>query len=170
MRWIPAYVGLGSNLDEPRPQVERALGALAELSGSRLILRSRLYASRPLGPVPQPDFVNAVAGLLTTLDAETFFAGLRALETRLGRVRTPQRWGPRIIDLDLLVFGPEQRDGGGLALPHPGIVERNFVLYPLAEIAPDLTIPGRGCVRELAARLPAEGIRVLEADPTCPSP
>jgi 2-amino-4-hydroxy-6-hydroxymethyldihydropteridine diphosphokinase len=170
MRWIPAYVGLGSNLDEPRVQVERALGALAGLPGSRLLLRSRLYGSRPLGPVPQPDYVNAVAGLLTTLDAETFFVELRALEARLGRVRSSRRWGPRTIDLDLLVFGAERRDAGELTLPHPGIVERNFVLYPLAEIAPDLTIPGRGRVRELAARVSPEGIRALEADPTRPTP
>jgi 2-amino-4-hydroxy-6-hydroxymethyldihydropteridine diphosphokinase len=169
MHWIPAYVGLGSNLDEPRTQIGRALNALADLPGSRLVLRSRLYGSKPFGPVPQPDFVNAVAGLLTTLDADAFFAALRALEPQLGRVPPRQRWGPRAIDLDLLLFGSERRDAGELLLPHPGIVERNFVLYPLADIAPDLTIPGRGRVRELAARVSPEGIWTLEADQTRPS-
>jgi 2-amino-4-hydroxy-6-hydroxymethyldihydropteridine diphosphokinase len=169
MRWIPAYVGLGSNLDEPRTQIGRALDALAELPGSRLVLRSRLYGSKPFGPVPQPDFVNAVAGLLTTLDADAWFAALRALEPRLGRVPPRERWGPRAIDLDLLLFGSERRDAGELLLPHPGIVERNFVLYPLADIAPDLTIPGRGRVRELAARVSPQGIWTLEADQARPS-
>jgi 2-amino-4-hydroxy-6-hydroxymethyldihydropteridine diphosphokinase len=168
MRWVPAYVGLGSNLDGPRAQVERALVELGRLAGTRLVLRSRLYGSKPFGPVAQPDYVNAVAGLLTTLDADAFFGALRALESRLGRVAPRERWGPRAIDLDLLVFGTEQRATGELVLPHPGIVERNFVLYPLADIAPELTIPGRGRVRELAARVSPEGIWPLEADQARP--
>jgi 2-amino-4-hydroxy-6-hydroxymethyldihydropteridine diphosphokinase len=165
MRWIPAYVGLGSNLDGPRARVERAFAALAQLPDTQLVLRSPLYGSKPLGPVAQPDFVNAVAGLLTTLDVERFFRALRALEPGLGRVPPRQRWGPRAIDLDLLVFGGERRDSGELTLPHPGIVERNFVLYPLLDIAPELEIPGCGRVRELAARVPSAGIWPLEADP-----
>ena len=161
MHWTPAYVALGSNLGDPRAQVERALDALAGLPGTRLVLRSRLYGSKPFGPVPQPDYVNAAAGLLTTLALESLFAALRALEPRLGREPPRERWGPRAIDLDLLVFGAEQRSGGELALPHPGIVERNFVLYPLMDIAPDLVIPGRGRVRELAARVGGAGIWTL---------
>jgi 2-amino-4-hydroxy-6-hydroxymethyldihydropteridine diphosphokinase len=161
MRWLPAYVGLGSNVDEPRAQIERALTGLGRLPGTRLVLRSRLYGSKPFGPVAQPDFVNAVAGLLTTLDADGFFRELRALESALGRVRPRERWGPRVIDLDLLLFGAERRESGELLLPHPGIVERNFVLYPLAEVAPELTIPGRGRVRELAAAASFEGIWTL---------
>jgi 2-amino-4-hydroxy-6-hydroxymethyldihydropteridine diphosphokinase len=164
MHWFPAYVGLGSNLDEPRRQIERAFAALAGLPGTRLILRSRLYGSKPLGPVPQGDFVNAAAGLLTTLEPDAFFRELRALEPRLGRQPPRERWGPRTIDLDLLVFGAERRESGELLLPHPGIVERNFVLYPLADIAPELTIPGRGRVRELAAAVSPEGIWPLAAD------
>ena len=164
MRWIPAYVGLGSNLDGPSEHIARAFEALAALPDTRLVLRSRLYGSKPFGPVVQPDFVNAAAGLLTTLALEAFFRALRALEPRLGREPPRERWGPRAIDLDLLVFGEERRAGGELVLPHPGIVERNFVLYPLADIAPELLIPGQGRVRELAARVAPEGIWLLEND------
>ena len=164
MRWIPAYVGLGSNLDGPRERIERAFAALAGLPDTRLVRRSRLYGSKPFGPVPQADYVNAAAGLLTTLAAEEFFRALRALEPRLGRAPPRERWGPRAIDLDLLVFGEEQGTGEALTLPHPGIVERNFVLYPLLDIAPELVIPGQGRVRELAARVAPEGIWLLEQD------
>lgn len=169
MRWLPAYVALGSNLDDPRARIERALAALAGLPHTRLEMRSRLYGSKPFGPIAQPDFVNAAAGLLTTLDAEAFFGALRALELALGRKRPGERWGPRVIDLDLLVFGSESRDTGELLLPHPGIVERNFVLYPLADIAPDLLIPQRGRVRELVARVAPEGIWPLAVDLMAPA-
>ena len=152
-RLVPAYVALGSNLDIPRAQVERALTALAELPQTRLVLRSSLYASRPLGPVEQPDFVNAVAGLLTGLEPGALLAALKDLEARLGRARPVVRWGPRRIDLDLLVHGTARSDTDALRLPHPGIAERDFVLVPLAEIAPDLDVPGLGRVRDLLGRL-----------------
>jgi 2-amino-4-hydroxy-6-hydroxymethyldihydropteridine diphosphokinase len=162
-RLVPAYVALGSNLDEPRTQVERALVVLAELPRTRLVLCSSLYASRPLGPVAQPDFVNAVAGLLTGLDPAALLAALKDLEVRLGRARPVQRWGPRRIDLDLLVHGTERSDTEELRLPHPGIAERAFVLVPLAEIAPDLAVPGLGRVRDLLARLDAEPLERVAA-------
>jgi len=152
-RLVPAYVALGSNLDDPRSQVERALAALAELPGTRLVLRSSLYVSRPFGPVEQPDFVNAVAGLLTALDPVAMLVALKDIEARLGRTRPVVRWGPRRIDLDLLVHGTERSDAETLKLPHPGIAERAFVLVPLAEIAPDLVVPGLGRARDLLARL-----------------
>jgi 2-amino-4-hydroxy-6-hydroxymethyldihydropteridine diphosphokinase len=157
--WLtPAYVALGSNLDDPRVQVERALDALAGVRNSRLVLRSSLYRSRPFGPVEQPDFVNAVAGLLTTLSPEALLAELQALETRLGRERPVVRWGPRRIDLDLLAHGTGCADQPGLTLPHPGIADRAFVLVPLAEIAADLAVPGRGRVRALLARVDSSGV------------
>ncbi len=158
MLWHPAYVGLGSNLDEPAIQVRRALAALAELPHTRLFRRSSLYVSRPFGPVVQPDFVNAVAGLLTQLDAADFFSELRKLERELGRSPPRERWGPRRIDLDLLMFAQLRLEGPGLQLPHPGIVERNFVLYPLSEVAPELPVPGCGRIAELVARVSSEGI------------
>ena len=157
--WLtPAYVALGSNLDDPRVQVERALDALAGVRNSRLVLRSSLYRSRPFGPVEQPDFVNAVAGLLTTLSPEALLAELQALETRLGRERPVVRWGPRRIDLDLLAHGTGCVDQPALTLPHPGIADRAFVLVPLAEIAADLAVPGRGRVRALLARVDPSGV------------
>lgn len=160
---IPAYVALGSNLDDPRAQVERALDELAGIRKSRLVLRSSLYRSRPFGPVTQPDFVNATAGLLTALSPADLLAELQALETSLGRRRPVVRWGPRRIDLDLLVHGTTRCDEPGLALPHPGIAERAFVLVPLAEVAADLTVPALGRVRALLSRVDVSGIERIVA-------
>jgi 2-amino-4-hydroxy-6-hydroxymethyldihydropteridine diphosphokinase len=159
--WQPVYVGVGSNLDDPRAQVLRALERLALLPRSRLVLRSRLYGSKPLGPVAQPDFVNAAAALLTQLDVEHCFGELRELERALGRTPPRERWGPRVIDLDLLAFAREQRSSAELTLPHPQIAQRNFVLYPLAEIAAELELPGAGRVAQLQAAVASEGLWVL---------
>jgi 2-amino-4-hydroxy-6-hydroxymethyldihydropteridine diphosphokinase len=159
--WHPAYVGLGSNLDEPLVQIRRACAALSQVPHSRLVALSALYASQPMGPVAQPDFVNAVAGMLTQLPVTEFFQVLRRLERDLGREPPRVRWGPRRIDLDLLVFGAERVQSAELTLPHPGIVERNFVLYPLAEVAPELEVPGHGRVARLAGRVAATGLRRL---------
>ncbi len=159
--WQPAYIGVGSNLEDPRAQVFGAFDRLRELPRTRLVLTSRLYRSRPFGKVDQPDFVNAVAGVLTQLDPPTLLRELRAVEKAMGRPERHERWGPRIIDLDLLAVGSERRSDAQLTLPHPGIVERNFVLYPLAELAPDLDLPGLGRVAELAAAVTAEGLTVL---------
>ncbi len=159
--WRPAYVGVGSNLEDPRAQVLRAISRLAQLPLTRVELTSPLYRSRPLGPIVQPDFVNAVVGLLTQLEAPALLAALRALEAALGRPAAHERWGPRVIDLDLLSYGREHRSAPALTLPHPGIPERNFVLYPLADIAPDLDLPGLGRVAALAGRVTAEGLARL---------
>ncbi len=162
-RWVPAYVALGSNLDDPRAQVERAFAALGTLRDSRLVARSALYRSPPFGPVAQPDFVNAVAGMLTRLDPRSMLVELKAIEARLGRERPAVRWGPRHIDLDLLVHGTSRVAEPGLEVPHPGIAERAFVLVPLAEVAPDLDVPGLGRVATLAARLDSTGLERLAA-------
>ena len=162
-RWVPAYVALGSNLDDPREQVERALAALAGLPDTRLVLRSSLYRTRPFGPVQQPDFVNAAAGLLTRLDPAGLLAQLKALEAQLGRERPVVRWGPRRIDLDLLVHSVARIAEPDLEVPHPGIADRAFVLVPLAEFAPDLVVPGRGRVRDLLARVDSTGLERLVA-------
>lgn len=157
--WLnPAYVALGSNLDDPRAQVERALDALAGIRDSRLVLRSSLYRTRPFGPVEQPDFINATAGLLTPFSPTELLTELQSLEILLGRERPAVRWGPRRIDLDLLVHGTDRRDEPGLTLPHPGIADRAFVLVPLAEIAPDLMVPALGRVRALLARVDRSGV------------
>jgi 2-amino-4-hydroxy-6-hydroxymethyldihydropteridine diphosphokinase len=159
--WQPAYVGIGSNLDEPRRQVEGALAALAHLPRSRLLLSSPLYRSAPFGEVAQPAFVNAAAGMLTQLTPEDLLAELRRLERELGREAPRERWGPRRIDLDLLVVGNQVRSTGTLTLPHPGITERDFVLHPLADIAPDLEVPGQGRIATLRARVADRGIEKL---------
>jgi 2-amino-4-hydroxy-6-hydroxymethyldihydropteridine diphosphokinase len=159
--WQPAYIGVGSNLEDPRAQVLAALQRLEKLPQTRLISTSRLYRSRPFGPVAQPDFVNAAAGVLTRLDPPALLEELKAIEKAMGRPESHEHWGPRIIDLDLLSHGCERSSDQLLTLPHPGIVERNFVLYPLAEIAPDLDLPGLGRVADLAALLTADGLTRL---------
>jgi 2-amino-4-hydroxy-6-hydroxymethyldihydropteridine diphosphokinase len=155
-------VAVGSNLQQPEVQVRNACEALVRLPQTRVELTSSLYGSEPFGPVPQPRYVNAVVGLLTQLEAPSFFDALRALETALGRQRPRERWGPRLIDLDLLMFSRDCVETPELTLPHPGIVQRNFVLYPLREIAPELTVPGRGRVDLLAARVDPTGIWRLD--------
>jgi len=158
--WTPAYVAIGSNLDDPKAQVEAAFQSLAGLEAVRLLARSRLYRSVPLGPQDQPDFVNAAAGLLTQLSARELLLQLKQLEATVGRVKS-QRWGPRRIDFDLHVFGAERIAEPDLTVPHPGVSVRNFVLYPLADIAPDLLVPGHGRVRELARRVGPAGLALL---------
>ena len=157
-RWVPAYVALGSNLDDPRRQIERAFGALRELRETRLELRSPLYRSRPMGPVAQPDFVNAVAGLLTRLGAVALLQELKSLESRLGRATPVVRWGPRLIDLDLLAHGSTRIHEAAIEVPHPGIAERAFVVVPLSEIGPSLEIPGLGRVSALLQRIDTSGL------------
>ncbi|MGQ0428766.1 MAG: 2-amino-4-hydroxy-6-hydroxymethyldihydropteridine diphosphokinase [Gammaproteobacteria bacterium] len=163
MNWRPAYVALGSNLHDPARQVESAFTAIAAVPQARLVLRSGLWKSRPMGPQDQPAFVNAAAGLLTTLESRALLAELAAIEQRMGRKEPATRWGPRIIDLDLLAVGAETRHEPGLVLPHPGLHQRNFVLYPLAEIAPELWVPGHGRVRSLRQRVSGDGIEALAA-------
>ena len=145
-RWYPVYVGVGSNLQMPARQVNEGIDLLGRLPDTQLLLRSSLYRSAPLGGVEQPDFVNAVAAVVTRLGAPEFLAALLDVEKRQGRERGETRWGPRVLDLDLLVYSGMTIDGPGITVPHPGIAERNFVLLPLREIAPELVIPGLGRV------------------------
>ena len=161
---MPAYIGLGSNLDDPEAQVRGALSSLQGLARTRLVAVSGLYRTPPMGPQDQPDYVNAVVGLLSQQPPEELLLSLQNLERSLGRVRTEgDRWGPRVIDLDILVYGKVQQSSPGLSLPHPGILERNFVLFPLCDIAPALLVPGQGVVSELANRLGDKGLQRIEA-------
>lgn len=148
--WRPAYIGLGSNLDGPGKQVETCFELLGGIRDTRLIARSSLYRSAPFGGVEQPDFVNAAAALLTRLAARELLTELQAIERNRGRERDDVRWGPRVLDLDLLVYSWEVIAEPDLSVPHPGIAERNFVLLPLRELAPDLAIPGLGRVSNIA--------------------
>jgi 2-amino-4-hydroxy-6-hydroxymethyldihydropteridine diphosphokinase len=147
--WFPAYVGIGSNLETPARQVATAIGLLAEIPASRLVSSSSLYRSTAFGGIEQPDFVNAAAALLTQLEPDAFLEALQSIELRQGRDRNRVRWGPRVLDLDLLVYSGRTIDAPGITVPHPGIGERNFVLLPLAEIAPELVIPGLGRVTSI---------------------
>jgi 2-amino-4-hydroxy-6-hydroxymethyldihydropteridine diphosphokinase len=156
----PAFVGVGSNLDAPEQQVESAIDSLARIPGAELVACSSLYESAPFGPVDQPDFINAVVGLVTTLDAPSLFHSLQQIESSQGRTRG-EHWGPRVIDLDLLVFGDMIIDLDDLNVPHPGIAERNFVLLPLQEIAQDLVIPGLGKVADIAVDHDEPRIRLI---------
>lgn len=161
---IRAYIGLGSNLGDPEQRLRRALAALACLSDTRLLKQSSLYRSLPMGPPGQPDYVNAAAEIETRLTALRLLEELQNIERAQGRVRGPVRWGPRTLDLDLLVYGDAQITGPTLTVPHPGIAERAFVLYPLHEIAGDLKIPGLAPLTELLQNRPPDGLERLAAD------
>lgn len=142
------YVGLGSNLQNPREQVREALQELGQLPRTRLDRHSSLYRSAPLGPQDQPDYVNAVACLATELEPLPLLEALQAIEQAHGRVRERQ-WGARTLDLDILLYGDRVIDLPRLQVPHPQMHRRSFVLKPLLEIAPGLEVPGRGPVAEL---------------------
>ncbi|MEM7405758.1 MAG: 2-amino-4-hydroxy-6-hydroxymethyldihydropteridine diphosphokinase [Pseudomonadota bacterium] len=146
---MSAFVGLGANIDNPRWQLQRAVIRLAALPETRFIRCSSLYASSPMGPLDQPDFLNAVAHLETRLAAISLLTELQTIECRQGRQRR-RHWGERTLDLDLLVFGEHQLSSARLTLPHPGLAERPFVLEPLMEIAPELNLPGLGALADLA--------------------
>jgi 2-amino-4-hydroxy-6-hydroxymethyldihydropteridine diphosphokinase len=142
-----AYVGLGSNLQDPRRQVERAFEELDALPHTRLVKRSSLYRSAPIGHAEQPEFVNAVAQLETALPAERLLMELQEIEQRHGRERSFAN-APRTLDLDILVYGNLRTAGERLTLPHPRMHERAFVLKPLYEVAPHASIPGVGTVKD----------------------
>lgn len=161
---VTAYVGLGSNLEQPAGQIIRAFDELATLPDTRLTARSPLYRSPPMGPQGQPDFINAVAALETRLTPQTLLQALLAIEVQHGRRRDGMRWGPRSLDLDILLYGDTLLDTPGLVLPHPGMHERAFVLYPLADIAPGLSVPGHDSVQALLARCRDARIERLEAE------
>lgn len=156
--FMPAYVGLGSNLDDPGTQLSRALQALAGLPETLLVAVSGRYRNPPMGPRDQPDYLNAVAGLLTRLAPGALLAALQGIENDQGRRRDGPRWGPRTLDLDLLAYGNVRLESDALTLPHPGICSRPFVLVPLAEVAPGLRLPDGQSVAALAAAADATAL------------
>lgn len=160
--WVPAYIGLGSNLDDPVAQLTRAFAGLAELPSSRLVARSRLYRNPPLGGLLQPDYVNGVAAILTRLEPQVLLDALHAIERAQGRDRTEsKRWAARTLDLDLLIQGDLKLKSEQLEIPHPGIAMRNFVLLPLLEVAPGLNVPGQGAVAKLAAAVDCSALELV---------
>lgn len=148
--WHSAFIGMGSNLDSPARQVETAFDLIDDIPDTEVTARSSLYRSAPLGGVEQPDFVNAVASVLTMLEPRDLLGQLKAIELARGREPGGARWGPRVLDLDLLIYADRQIDEDDLAVPHPGIPVRNFVLLPLRELVPDLVIPGIGRVSDIS--------------------
>lgn len=154
-----AYVGLGANLGDPAAQLRAALVAIAALPDTTLAAASSLYRSAPMGPAGQPDYCNAVCRIETGLAPRALLDALIGIERAAGRIRGGERWGARQLDLDVLHVDGVVLDEPGLHLPHPGIAQRNFVLVPLAEIAPDLHVPGLGSVAARAQACGREGLR-----------
>lgn len=159
---VLCYIGLGSNLGEPVGTLHSALKHLAGAEGVALRSVSRFYTSKPMGPQDQPDYVNAVAGVLTQLSAPALLQTLFAVERAHGRVRDAGlRWGPRTLDLDLLLYGNATLDAPDLKIPHPGIGERSFVVLPLLDIAPHLVLPDGRSIAACRAALACDDLYPL---------
>ena len=159
---VRACIGLGANLGQPALALRHAADALAALPETRLLALSRFYRTPAWGRVDQPDFINAAALVHTRLAPEVLLESLLRIEREAGRERGPEsRWGPRVLDLDLLLYGGQVIDRPGLRVPHPHLHERAVALLPLAEIAPEAEIPGIGMVGKLAAGMAVDGIEAL---------
>ncbi len=157
-QWLDVYIGLGSNLDDPARQILSAVEEIAALSDVEKIASSPLYASQPLGPQDQPDYVNAVLRIKTRLPAMILLRQLQQIEAKHGRVRV-QRWGARTLDLDILLYGDQIIDEPELIVPHVELANRAFVLYPLADIADStLSIPGQSSLPALLMACPSDGL------------
>ncbi|MDR7120483.1 2-amino-4-hydroxy-6-hydroxymethyldihydropteridine diphosphokinase [Rheinheimera soli] len=156
-----AYIGLGANLNQPVQQLERAVLALQHIKDTELVQVSGFYGSKPMGPQDQPDYVNAVALLSTRLSADDLLTRLQQIELEQGRQRKDERWGPRTLDLDILLFGDESIQTERLTVPHYGMKVREFVLYPLAELNLSLMLPDGTSLTELLATVPLNGLSRL---------
>lgn len=160
MSILNAYIGLGSNLENPLAQVERAFGELNNISNTKLVAHSRLYRSRAIGPGDQPDYTNAVAHLSTQLSPLELLDALQAIEQAHRRLRI-EHWGPRTLDLDILLLDNQTIDNERLKVPHPYLNQRSFVLYPLADIAPDLVLPDGTALSQLLVNCPRDGLEPI---------
>ena len=157
-----AYIGIGSNLDNPELQVRKAIDELKLLPESEYLCNSSCYFSKPVGPPGQPDYVNAVVKIDTRLKAMVLLETLQSMETRQGRTRQSERWGPRIIDLDILLYGDEKINDENLVVPHPEMHKRDFVIIPLYEISPDLVIPEKGALKDLLGNFNINDIKKID--------
>jgi 2-amino-4-hydroxy-6-hydroxymethyldihydropteridine diphosphokinase len=158
---IRAYIGIGSNLNDPVAQVLEAVEELGMIPDTILVERSSLYSGRPMGPSDQPDYVNAVVSLDTLLSADELHRTLIGIEDLQGRSREGEKWGPRIIDLDLLLYGNSIIETDTLTVPHPGMHERDFVIIPLEEVAGNIKIPGRGFLSSLINQCESHSLKKL---------
>jgi 2-amino-4-hydroxy-6-hydroxymethyldihydropteridine diphosphokinase len=156
-----AYIGLGSNLENPLQQIKTAINDLQSLADITIVSVSSLYQSPPMGPADQPDYINAVLSLETMLPPHQLLDALQSVEQLHGRVRK-RHWGERTLDLDILLYGDQILDDERLKIPHPGLPERAFVLYPLAEIAPEVEIPGIGALQEILPLCPQGDLQQVE--------
>ena len=157
-----SYIGIGSNQKNPIQQAQQAITALQQLPSSKLTKCSSLYCSAPMGPQDQPDYVNAVAEIDTQLTAIELLDALQVIELDQGRVRKDNRWGPRTLDLDIILYGNQQIDNDRLIIPHYGMHEREFVLYPLLEIAKNLTLPNGTHLSQLISLCDKNGLTIIE--------
>ena len=155
------YLGLGANLNSPKKQLDNAVIALKSLPNSEFIACSHYYASKPMGPQDQPDYVNAVACINTLLEPEQLLDLTQAIELKHGRVRKAERWGARTLDIDILLFGEHILNTERLTVPHYGLNEREFVIYPLQEIAPELILPSGASIQQIANTLPLNDLQQL---------
>lgn len=160
--WVTAYIGLGSNLANPAEQIKSARTAITQIAGVRELAFSGLYHSPPMGPQDQPDYVNAVMCVATDLPPMDLLRNLQRIENDQGRVRKIERWGARTLDLDVLIYGDQIIELPDLIVPHPGLADRAFVLYPLYEIAPQLLVPGKGNIADLLAKCPMNELKRLD--------
>lgn len=152
------YIALGSNLNDPRSQLVSARQALSNMSRIQVKAISGLYASKPMGPQDQPDYLNAVIAIKTDLEPLALLDKTQAIEQQHGRVRKAERWGPRTLDLDILLFGQQVLDFPRLCVPHYGLQVREFVILPLEEIAPSLVLPNGVHVAKLAKQIQRNGL------------
>jgi len=155
------YLGLGANLNAPRKQIHAAVTALKALKDVEFVCVSHDYASKPMGPQDQPDYVNAVACINTFLQPEQLLDLTQAIELEHGRVRKAERWGARTLDIDILLFGEQVINTKRLTVPHYGLNEREFVVYPLQEIAPELILPSGASIKQIANNLPLNDLQQL---------
>ncbi|MDC9606825.1 2-amino-4-hydroxy-6-hydroxymethyldihydropteridine diphosphokinase [Xenorhabdus griffiniae] len=153
-----AYIAIGSNLANPLQQVNNALAALKKIPDTTFIVRSSFYRTKPMGPQDQPDYLNLAVVLETQLSPETLLDHTQAIELEQGRVRKGERWGPRTLDLDIMLFGNHIINTDRLTVPHYGLKQREFMLYPLAEIAPDLVFPDGETLAEQLKKVPENGL------------
>lgn len=158
---IQVYIGLGSNLADPSQQLNLAFECLADMPDTDLVARSSLYLSQPMGPQDQPNYVNAVALLYSKLTAEQLLSQTQKIESQQGRVRKDNRWGPRTLDLDILLYGQEFIQTDRLTIPHYGMKSREFVLYPLYEIAENLILPCGDKLADLINSCPLNGLQKI---------
>lgn len=156
------YIGLGANLNNPISQVETALEELAKLRQSKLVASSQIYISKPMGPADQPDYVNAVALIETELTPHQVFDYTCEIELNHGRVRNGEHWGPRTLDLDILLYDQQEVQDPTLTIPHYGLKEREFVIYPLLDITPNLILPCGTSVKSLTKQVPLNGMAPLQ--------